>query len=546
VFEVWYFAAEKCYEVGFTLENTWASHDSERSASDTAYSFSLAIGNKQRQTVYRNTRFHHIAFSRWHTTFSSAPQTPVSINHNASYLVSTGALPHWNTNLRLSPLLLRKSYDKWHTANHSIGGKDGALGQYSTSMNAGGAADWIGLATTWDILYLLSSADSMKEVSYGNADVAGGMPYHFREADPSAGSGQWFDRPKTGHIESFGRIVSINARQQVSLSNLDDDCSGTSKADSIKVAGRSSTEWPTDLSHMPDLAYLPYVLSGKFYYLSELQYQAGFVLGTKLGCTGGDFARQGSLGLLNESQLRGEAWGLRTISYAAFISPDGSPEKKYFDEKLRNNFAELEAQHLLPNSFGESSAAYEWGKTKSNRSQWRDQSPLHFWEDRGPEFIQEPLKRDGSLSGAASPWEENFLTCVLGVARQFGYPTKGLLTYMAHRPLNTVLNPAVGAPILIESYRYPTRASDHRWIADWHEFPKFYEAVPKAWQRNGNIDHSYGFIAMSAISFFYDISADGYSGRDAWNYMLANKPEQDRLGTESPKWSLTPTESASP
>lgn len=532
VFEIWFYPNDQRYEVGYTLENTWASSNAIKSARDVSYSFKLDLGI-DRKMVFENPKFDHAAFSRWHKTFFSSTSPTTLIDHNARYLLSTGAVPHWNGELKIAPSLISNTIKKWKSVNHEIGGNGGQLGNYSVEMNAGGAADWIGLAPTWDILYLLTSRPELKEITFGNADLAGAMPYHFREADV---------RPRTNaDSPSFGKIVSVDVRHEVTLSDLSENCSGTSKGDVINVPQPRKQQWPSDLSHMPDIAYLPYLLSGKYYYLSELQYQAGFILGTKLGCASGNFARQGSLGLINESQLRGEAWGLRTLSYAAFISPDATSEKHYFEDKLLNNIVELEGIHGLPSSDSKRSASYNWGRDKSVRSQVKNPPPLRFWEDRGPEFIQAPLKQDGSLTGAASPWEENFLVCSLGLARQFGYPTKTLLTYLAYRPFNTLLNPKVGHPVLIEAYRYPTKvAPGGKWVSDWSAFSSYYATIPTEWQTKGNIDHSYGFIAMSAISYLYDLSVDGYTGKQAWDLMVAKKPEQERLATESPKWSITP------
>jgi hypothetical protein len=54
------------------------------------------------------------------------------------------------------------------------------------------------------------------------------------------------------------------------------------------------------------------------------------------------------------------------------------------------------------------------------------------------------------------------------------------------------------------------------------------------------MDHSYGFIAMAALSHMTTLSVDGYSGRAAWDFMKAHKPNQNLFATESPKWALLP------
>src|SRR5262249_56592579 len=100
-------------------------------------------------------------------------------------------------------------------------------------------------------------------------------------------------------------------------------------------------------------------------------------------------------GFLHDSQVRGDAWGLRTLAYAAFVSPDATPEKTYFDDKIRNNIALWEGEHDVPLSDPTRRAQWTWAQRYSRDS--RGPSPLRLWEDRGPEFVQPPLFRDGRV-----------------------------------------------------------------------------------------------------------------------------------------------------
>jgi len=85
-------------------------------------------------------------------------------------------------------------------------------------MNATGAAEYHGPLTTWDIITLMSQDSTMLPVTLGNADLGNALPYFYREADSNAGHGQTFDNSGiAGNVQTEGRIVSINARTQVSL-----------------------------------------------------------------------------------------------------------------------------------------------------------------------------------------------------------------------------------------------------------------------------------------------------------------------------------------
>jgi hypothetical protein len=88
--------------------------------------------------------------------------------------------------------------------------------------------DWKGLFTSWDALYFFSGDPDLREEMLTNADLSGRFPIWYREADHYAGSGQCFDAPATGHVDPYGRVISVNARQQftASLSNWQPGCKG--------------------------------------------------------------------------------------------------------------------------------------------------------------------------------------------------------------------------------------------------------------------------------------------------------------------------------
>jgi hypothetical protein len=330
-------------------------------------------------------------------------------------------------------------------------------------------------------------------------------------------------------------VVSVNARKTVSLWDLAQVCGAAHAANEIRTGQMDQEGWATTRDHMPELAYVPYLMTGRYYYLEELQYQAAFIVAHKTGCYSETWNRQGEAGYLMDSELRGDAWGLRTLAYGAFLSPDGTPEQVYFDDKIKNNVALWEGERDLALSYSTKQSNWNWANV--NR---RDPSPLGVWKDRGPLFIQSPLRKDGYLAGAASPWEENFLVCSLGMARQFGYRTDALLEYAARLRFNQVLNPD-SSIYLLQQYRIPTRlASTGDWIRSWPDYTNAFDPVPTNWSTESTADHGYGFIALAAVSFLEPYTVDGYTGSEAWTVFKAEKPEQERLANESPKWAIVP------
>jgi hypothetical protein len=437
-------------------------------------------------------------------------------------------------------------YNNWQKADQSISGQPypGNLGNYSKGLGAAGSDPWIGLDDLWNILYLYTFDDRMLKVMLGNADLYGRFMWHFREADTNAGTGHFFDASTTGSVGTAGRVVSINARRAVELDDISadtaSDCGSQWAADKIntgKITDDGMGYYNLTRTHIPAGPYTPYLLTGQYYYLEELQYEAAYIVGFKQGCNTAVWQRQLDWGIFNDSEIRGDAWSYRTLSYAAFISPDGSPEKTYFEDKLLNNLAKDEGRHALTCDIPDKEKYCEWGR--KNQLSPIGASPLGIWSEGNDGQVGPPVKTDGSVAEATSPWMENFVVVSLGVARDFGFPTEALLRFSSKRLSNQLLNPKT-SPYLVEAYHFATiLTSTKDWIRDWMAVNRYHD-VPSGWSRGQDVDNGYGFIALAAVSFLYPYTVDGYTGEQAWNYFKANKPEQNRFATESPKFAILP------
>jgi hypothetical protein len=562
IFEAWFYPANAKVQVGFTLENAWASSSAPNSARNQDYALTLSTGLASPVVRLSQPSFTQYVFTRWRREFwIGAEPAALRYDWNPRYLLSTVAYPNWDTDYIPNESALAAEYSKFtrlYPTRLTIPGHDdidgkkghgaGGIVSFDQSIDAGGEADWIGLGNTWDIMYLLTGDPRMRTMMIENADLAGRFPIWFREADEGAGSGKKFDALGTGKINTQGRVVSVNARQQVTLmlSNWHPGCRGEA-ADNINTSvPPKSGGWPAlDTSHMPDWGYLPYTLTGKYYYLEQLQLQAAYILGFFTGCydLSNNYWRQGSLALLNRLQ-RDQAWAMRTVSYAAFASPDGSPEGPYFRDKLLNSIVMLEGAHGLPNSYPAHSTAYNWGKDVWSYSQGRNPSPLGAWQVDSASLdyaIQNVNIKNEDLRAAGSGFQESFLVSALGMVRQLGIAdTKPLLSFVGKRYIHTLLDPSV-SHYLIEEYVYPEQLkAGNRWVPDWPTFQNEYRVLPRAWGAAETSANIRGFYALSAVSYLTDIRSDGYTGQNAWHWFKVNKPHQADFANVSPKWSLVP------
>ena len=566
MFEAWFYPQGHKVELGFTLENTWASSSPTNSARNQTFSLVLTTGSASPSTQLTQASFTQWAFTRWRRAYwiGGAPAA-IGYNWNPQYLLSTKAYPHWDTNYLPSPQAISDEYSTYtyiatnFPARLTIPGYDnatnGGIVNYDEAIDATGDnphGSWIGLAPTWDANYLLSGDNNLRQMMIDNADLVGRFPMWFREADHNAGSGHFFDRPVSGNVDPYGHVVSINARQQVTLylANWHPGCNGEAPDNVNAGSALSYSNWPPmDTSHLPDFGYIPYTLTGKYYYLEQVYMEAGYIIGGGTGCFDltNNYYRQGYLGLI-ESYVRDTAWYLRAIAYAAFIAPDGDPEGPYFKDKLLNNIALQEGQHGLTldiTDTGDRSVAYNWGKTTAQSTQANNPSPLGAWQIDG---ASQSYAQNGSvnnvnaakLSNAGSMFQEHFLSVSLGMIRQLGLAdTKPLLSIVAKRYFHILADPSVNH-YLIEQYVYPSQLTNGSWVADWNSFQGDYLVLPTGWCTPDQACSAYGVQAVAATSFMTDITVDGYSGQAVWTWFKANKPNQDAFSTIDPRWSLTP------
>ena len=576
IFEVWFYPASHKVEIGFTIENSWASSTPSKSARNQDFELTLTTGRAAPAVRMKQPTFTQYVFTRWRRAFwIGNDPAAIRISWNPKYLLQTGAYPNWDTDAlpnssalsseaaagaRLNPgRFTIPGYDDYSDAK----GKGlGGIARYDQALNAGGQADWIGPATTWDIMYLLTGDPAMGQLMTTNADLAGRFPIWYREADHDAGSGRHFDRPDSGTVDTYGRVISVNARQQVTLNlnNWRPGCSGEAR-DGINlpvvqpVGGWGNAQ---DTSHAPDYGYIPYTLTGKYYYLEQLQMDAAWSIGVYVGCfvpnPGPEsYYRQGHLGVIpNVSRIA--AWAIRTMAYAAVASPDGEPEGPYFKDKVRNNVALLEGEHGVPLSVKDSAdrtAAYEYGKVDVF-TQASNPSPLGAWradDCAGPTpwnqvgcYASAANNMKPAAYGAQATFMEGFILVTLGLVNQLGIAdTTPLLQFTSNRYFHVLSDPKINH-YLIEQYVYPTRTSSG-WVKDWDTYQSLYGHLPGGWHgysSREDTDNAYGLIAMSALSYMSKLSAGGLNGSAAWQSFYVNRPHVAACSNYSPKFCIKP------
>ena len=99
IFEASFYPQTHQVELGFTLENSWASSTAANSARNQTYALTLTTGFNSPATQLTQSSFTQLIFSRWRRSFwiDSTP-APIQIDYNWPYLASTTAYANFNPN----------------------------------------------------------------------------------------------------------------------------------------------------------------------------------------------------------------------------------------------------------------------------------------------------------------------------------------------------------------------------------------------------------------------------------------------------------------
>ena len=346
--------------VDVTVENAWAY---EAAPQNITYDAQVLVGGQPVYTQAALTHYHH---ARWRKVFSWGSVPALDVRHDIAYLIATKAVPNYDQSLQITESTIASWHKRWTT------GKTAPMepGVAVRSMGTTGARPDIGPLPTWNALYLLTMDQRMKNIAIGMSELAGGWSSHYRNKNT--------DRPVTLAEYPYMTVItktSDTLNRSTKLYEAFPSCPSALCTSPMKA----------ETSHQPAFSYLPYVVTGDYYHLEELQFWANW--NSYYGNPG---YRQNVKGLLQEGQVRGQAWSLRTIAEAAYITPDNDPQKTILTSIVNNNL--------------------DWYNTK---------------------YTDNPLANKlgvldhGSMSYAGgngvAPWQDDFFTGMVGRTAELGF-----------------------------------------------------------------------------------------------------------------------------
>jgi hypothetical protein len=321
------------------------------------YNYDIEILDHGR-VVYDKDGIAHFRNSRWHEEIVTGRQPDVHVVYDMDYLKATGAVVGYDTSMGVKASSVRLP----------AGANTGPMGNaliYKKMSDAGGRSD-IGIMPTWHARYLVSQDAEAQDTMLANADAAGSIPWHYRD-------------------EATGDYLRIDHHPKLWM----DGRTGWPEFGADRLtngfAGGGAVGWEMDTAHQPALSYLPYLITGSQYYLDELLAQGAYsVAASSPGYRGYD------KGFVDTGQVRGRAWTWRTMSDAAYITPNDHAMKSYFVTLLNNNMASLVQRYIVGGRMD------KYGE------------------------LEGFLRYDMNPGGDIAPWQVDFVALVLGSVAERG------------------------------------------------------------------------------------------------------------------------------
>ncbi len=363
--------------VDVTIENNWAF---EAAPQTFVYDAQVLIGG---QNVFTKAALRHFHHARWRKVFWWGGEPQIHIKHNIGYLIASKAVPNYDRGVKFTEAKLASYKSAWSGTKVEPMG----VGMVNPYMPSTGGRDEIGIMPAWYATYLLTMDKRVKDATLGSGDLAGSWSSHYRD--------RVTDRPLSLAQYPYATVWGKSG---------DTFNPVTKKYEAFPVCATATacdSPYSHDTSHQPGFAYVPYLVTGDHYYLEELQFWSMFNL-----FASNPAYRDTSKGLIKGDQVRGQAWSLRTLGEAAYITPDADPLKADFRSFVKSNIDWYDANYTnnadaLP--FGALTNGYALAYTSST---------------------------------GLAPWQDDFFTAAVGHVVELGFSqAKPLLQWKSKFPI---------------------------------------------------------------------------------------------------------------
>jgi hypothetical protein len=479
---------------GMLVVDLWLRNDIAMRPGGGGAAYSLRVMLDGRE-VLRANDVRHAQYQAWGRVMAVGPDgraaTPAPVlRANAAYMAESGAIARYDlsTGIDAEQLgdLARQMADPAWAAPFARRG-------ITTYMPTAGGRGDIGPTTAWQAAALISGDPRATGFALGQAETAGAVPWHMW--DPRGG---WMEETRW---PEFWFDVRNGPPPRSLLQPVDLEASG----------------WHPIASHQPDLAFVPYLLTGRRALLDELQAQAAWNVLSVWPLPRREAGAARGVNLVHGREIRAMAWSMRQLNEAAWISPDNDPQHAYFGSVVQRN----------------------WAWARSRLAAWTEmQGEAHGWippDQFGPQ-------------GLLAPWQQDhFATSAAAAARHGNADARAVLAWMANFLVGRFRAADRGFPRNDGAVPYIVIATPGRPPSDPH---KTWSAIGAAtreaglsngtgWSRTGG---DYGRLALQSLALLQDVL--GHSGaREAYvSLTSSNPPPFSDLATQArePVNNITP------
>jgi hypothetical protein len=423
--------------------------------------YDLTLTGTGGSTVYSTSNWRHIPKTAWRVIRWVANQPgAVTVDYNLRYLIYSKALHAYDLSLS-PPLTYMDTQLNQYDSRVAVRGEasfcsetDANCMQWLKAMGTGGGRPDMGNTPGWyskalfamgnTSLSVTKRRDAFEKFIVGAGNAAAAFPFHYQEhltdrcyVRPDGETVNKYAATGSCTKNAAGLPLSITARPTILTrrnNNEETTYSASAPEDRITYACTSASSpcqvptsnttsasnlmsWEAEgaLGHLPEWFYVPYLLTGDYFFLEEMHYVTTFYMGIKVPMTAsGINARDQSHGLQNQhNNPRASAWWMRTAGLAAVMSIDGTAAKDYVLQKLRNNIAMREGTIGLTNGiyYNDSVRGVHWTRGRDVIAGGKS-NPLGFQDLNEPaicnQTINEGLKRN-TCAGATGFMHSYFL-----------------------------------------------------------------------------------------------------------------------------------------
>lgn len=495
----------KRVRVDIIVENDWAYVANPHNEH---YSVKMYLGDT---LAYKHDGLTQYRQTRWHKVFWWGQPDPLYARLNSIYLQESRAVPKYE-NVKPTKKFLNGVRQMCPPMRRC---------DQTRHMSTVGAQAGIGPLPRWSSVYVVDPTYRAFRWMLANDDALGAYGVDYRDR-------------KTGEPIS---VITHPCATLVGPAEIK-RCPVAPHRNDIfpKCSRHCKSPLAPNEPHHPSPGYVAYLVTGDWYYLEELKYWSDWII------FGQNPRYRGfKKGLVDRYELRGQAWALRTLGYAAYILPDDDPYKSYFNKVVDNNIAWYNKRypdnphanklHLIVNSYY--AVGYpNHGQRKTGTAIW--QQSFFAWAVGN--LVDLGFKRATKLRNWVAKFQINLMT-----SRQYCWILASAYEIQVRDTLRSPFYKSLGT---VYKKTFPQLAGV---ACNSTKMAKILTRMRGGYRYRKNVMIGYpfsatGFVANFQIGLAEDAESDTAMARKAWRQFM-NRTVKPKY-SNAPQFAILPRSTA--